>query len=71
MNGAGARRRHQGGEHAGEKRGAITIALREIVAHAGETAAHFEHPGQIETDRQQQIHQQGDEQRRLQLKAPA
>ena len=66
-----ARRGHQSGQHAGEERGAVAVALGKVVAHAGESAAHFEHAGEIEAHREQQIHQQSDEQRRLQLKAPA
>ena len=66
-----ARRRHQSRQHAGEKRGAVAVALGEAVADAGQPAADFEDAGQVQAYGQQQVHEQGDEQRRLQLEAPA
>ena len=58
-------------KHAGEERGAIAVALSQGVADAREAAAHLEHARQVQSHGEQQIDHQGDEQRRLQLEAPA
>ncbi len=46
-------------------------ARGELAGGTGDALAEAEHTGQIEADREQHIDHRGDEQRRLQLKAPA
>ncbi len=71
MNGARARGRHQRGQDAGEERRPQAVALGQGITDARETSAHFEHARQVEPHGEQQINHEGDEQRRLQLEAPA
>jgi hypothetical protein len=53
------------------KNEARKLALSESVADARKPTANFEYPRQIQAHCQQQVHEQGDEQRRLQLESPA